>query len=275
MEGNSNAGDSCNECSGSCKLACLNEGMVENLDTALRRCQEQLVALHCVEAFSADLTASTYPLCNTVIRSSLRDLDIMTFNTKIGCDCSSGLGKGFSIGMLHMVNSGFVEDFEVWLTKKVETSQESCKFEDILKNVEVFREKQEQSLDLQRSVLKAVGSHKQVAIDGKAVMQSQSLYSTVCMLEQFFADREKERIEKVNRVVVPFMSLLHQINLVLEFLYGRSHSTTLFPHPLSFRNDARMVSGCMVKVSSDRHLQTAVSYWLLLYHDVVHAIALI
>lgn len=90
LEAEDEAGDSCSDCSGNCKLVCLNEVMVDNIDAALRRCQEQLVALHCAEAFSADSKCSAYPLCNTITRSSLSIGEMKTCNSKMGCDCSVG-----------------------------------------------------------------------------------------------------------------------------------------------------------------------------------------
>lgn len=274
------AGICCHDCGGDCEALCVEEFMVNDNDVALRRCQEQLLALHCAEALSADLKCTAYPICNTVTKSSLSIGQTKTCNAKIGSGCPSGTVGGFSIGMLHLVNSQLVPDFEIWLANKGAECQEKFQFEDISKTVEDFFLKRDQLLELQRSMLKAVAAQKQASKDGKAVMPRQSLHSTVCMLEQIFADRVQERKDKFTRAAEPFLALLNQINLFLEFFFTRALGASFFQYSTSLctaTSEPSLKTGDMLPDCSYsvEDVQMAVASWLLLYHDVAHATGVI
>ncbi|MCO5604030.1 hypothetical protein L7F22_058187 [Adiantum nelumboides] len=236
VEANQQSAVSCTNCSRRC--SCLFKLGEDVNNEAWRRCQEQLVALHCAEALSSDLNGSAYPLCNAVMNSSLSLQETKTCNLRSSPDCSLGLGKGLSIDLLGVV-------------------------EDILQGVEAFGGKQKHLIDLQRSVLRAVAAQKQIATDGK-----------VCTLEQFFSDRSKERMEKFARAAEPHQGLLKQINSFLEYLYTCSHVAASKLHSFSLCTKADSVLECNDPCVEKRQLQTAVSYWLLLYHDVAHAVHL-
>ncbi|KAI5077198.1 hypothetical protein GOP47_0007022 [Adiantum capillus-veneris] len=264
---NQDLGMGCANCSRSC--SCLMEFGEVITNEALRCCQEQLVALHCAEALSTDLNSLAYPLCNTVIKSSLSIQETKTCNSRFSRDCSLGLGKGLSIDMLRVVSSIFSKDYEIWLEENKATSLENCKLEDVLQSVEAFGGKQNLLIDLQRSVLRAVAAQKQIATDSK---DDPSLLSTAHMLELFFSDRSKERMETFTRAAESFQGLLKQINLFLEFLYTCSHAAASKLHSFPLCTNHDRVLEFRDPFVEKRQLQTAVSYWLLVYHDVAHAV---
>ncbi|MCO5575020.1 hypothetical protein L7F22_028817 [Adiantum nelumboides] len=269
VEANQQSAVSCTNCSRRC--SCLIKLGEDVNNEAWRRSQEQLVALHCAEALSSDLNGSAYPLCNAVMNSSLSLHETKTCNLRSSPDCSLGLGKGLSIDLLRVVSSIFMKDYEIWLTTKEVRFVEKCTVEDMLQGVEAFGGKQKHLIDLQRSVLRAVAAQKQIATDGKV---DHSLFSTVCTLEQFFSDRSKERLEKFARAAEPHQGLLKQINSFLEYLYTCSHVAASRLHSFSLCTKADSVLECNDPCVEKRQLQTAVSYWLLLYHDVAHAVHL-
>ena len=122
----------CSTCGGSSDLFyCI----PEDNDAALRRCQEQLVALHCAETLACDMDRCAYPICNTI-----RSLSPSIISEgKMSC-----LGR-FSNNMLHMLNLPFALDFDAWLARK---GEDKFKFREMLANVESFLSKQHELLDL-------------------------------------------------------------------------------------------------------------------------------
>ena len=120
---------------GSCDSLCWKSCIVDDGNSALRRYEEQLVALHCPEALTRDMDQFTYPICNTIQSSS---------SSIIGQGKMNCLGR-FSINMLHMLNVLFAADFDIWLTQE---GKQKFKFEDMLMTVENFLSKQQELVKL-------------------------------------------------------------------------------------------------------------------------------
>lgn len=272
-------GGICHDCGCESQDFCSEQSLFN--EAGLMHCEEELRALHCAEALYTDLNCSSYPICNSVVPSNFNTVETETCNGKRTNSCASRSFGSLSFGILRLVSSLLAPDFEAWLADKVAGNGERRQHvEDILASTEQFLQNRATLLQLQRSTFKAQAAQKQAGEDYKAILQSRSSKPVEgCLLKQFFADRVQERTQKFMSVAQPFLALLNQINLLLEFCYAEACTASVcqFPAFLCTATPEQAMKA-VDKVERDKFsevVQTAVSSWLLVYHDVAHATGLI
>eukprot|EP00249_Psilotum_nudum_P007185 c20375_g1_i2 orf=1056-1886(+) len=169
----------CNACSAACKASCQIQLQIDK--AGLYRCWEQLLALHCPGALSADLCySSRYPICRSTIASVLKTTGYRTCVSQVDSSCDSRHFDHLSLAALQLGNSFLRPYLETWLTdKKVQTGGSAQFLEDVITTADHFIQKREILLELQSSISKACVTKKQAIQDCIALSQVQLLTSVV------------------------------------------------------------------------------------------------
>lgn len=241
--------------------------------------ETQLLALHSAEVLSSDLHSSIaiYPICSSVDISAVKGAGSKTcVNQHIGiCGTRQQFGR-FSIDILRLAHSALASDWEKWLAhSKLNTKGKLIN--EVLSCTELFLQKRQAIYHAQRLMWMTSAAQAQSNVDSRALLEHQVYISTGSLLKDIFRERFRERVSAWKKLIQPFAELLDQINVILKFCFTQLGSLCKDPSvscSLQYKSERALNGKNGESETVLEAVRAALPLWLLLYHDVAHAMIL-